>query len=344
MASTTPTCSNPECRMATDGKCVEGYELEECPHLGRLSVDDIEAIEDPAAPMVEQPPTIALYAGEALDRQKTSTLQRRRLSRTVGVIGPHDSGKTSLIASVFDLFQEGIVGDYSFAGSSTLIGFEKVCHHARASSRRRRPYTERTIVGADATFFHLDLGHAGDPGMTSLFIADRSGEDYLAAADDISRADEFFELRRADTITVLVNGEQLADARQRHEVKAATPHLVGALIEAGAIGVARQRIAIVLTKNDAVLASPHADRVMSDFDQIVDVVRNGHAGRLTEVERFVIAASPDSKEKIARGDGVDRLLAYWLRAGQPERVPPQDGSSSFRFFDLLAIDHLESAR
>lgn len=341
MASTAPACSNAECRVATDGKCVEGYSLQECPHVGKMSVEDIDEVEAPTVPVAERPQLIALYTGEALDRRKTSTLQRRRISRSVAVIGPHDSGKTSLIASVFDLFQEGTVGNYNFAGSSTLIGFEKVCHHARASSRRRRPHTERTIVGADATFFHLDLSYAGDVGITALFIADRSGEDYLAAADDISRAEEFFELRRADTVTVLVNGEQLADAQQRHEVRAATPQLLGALIEAGAIG-ARQRIAMVLTKHDAVLASPHADRVKSDFDQMVDVVRHNHHGIVTEVERFVIAASPDSKEMVARGEGVDQLLAYWLRAGQPERVPSPNAPSPSRFFDLLAIDGSET--
>lgn len=333
--STQPlTCSNPDCSLASDSKCVEGYEVEECPHAGRISIDDIPEAEELETQVALPEPTIALSSGETLDRAEASALQRRRVSRSIGLIGPNDSGKTSLIAGVYDLLQEGPVSGAAFAGSSTLIGFEKICHLARAVSRRTVPHTERTSRGADATFFHLDL-HQADVGLTSLFIGDRSGEDYLAATDQISQAEQFFEIRRADCITLLVNGEQLVDSGLRHEVRAATPQIVDALIEARAIRKGC-RLAIVLTKKDSVLASPHAERVQGDFDGLVASISRSHTAYLGEVKPFVVAASPKDCEQVERGEGVGDLLLFWLQASPPAPSAGEGTHPVFkRMIDLL---------
>jgi hypothetical protein len=328
------TCSNADCNLANDNKCVEGYEIDECPHSGGISIDDIPEALEPAAEVVYPDPTIALESGDALGRDKASMLQRRRISRSIGLIGPNDSGKTSLIAGVYDLLQEGPISGVAFAGSSTLIGLEKVCHLARAVSRRTVPHTERTSRGADATFFHLDLYQEG-VGLTSLFIGDRSGEDYLAATDQIHQADQFFEIRRADCVTLLVNGAQLADSQLRHEVRAGAPQIVDALVEAGAIH-AGCRLAIVLTKKDSVVASPQSDRVQRDFDGVVNSISGSHGAYLGEVKPFVIAASPKSCEQVVRGEGVGELLLFWLRASTPAAALSNGELSGFaRMIDLL---------
>ena len=98
-------CKNADCNFASDGKCVEGYEVEECPHAGVLSINDIPEADDMEAPSEPSESTIALASGETLRREDASDLQRRYISRSVGLIGPADSGKTSLIAGVFDLLQ-----------------------------------------------------------------------------------------------------------------------------------------------------------------------------------------------------------------------------------------------
>jgi hypothetical protein len=329
-------CGNADCNLATDRKCVEGYEIDECPHSGGISIDDIPEAEESETVVVQLDLTLALAPGEALDRDKASILQRRRVSRSIGLIGPNDSGKTSLIAGVYDLLQEGPVYGAAFAGSDTLIGFEKVCHLARAISRRTVPHTERTSRGADATFFHIDL-HQEGVGLTSLFIGDRSGEDYLAAADQISQADQFFEIRRADCITLLVNGAQLADSGLRHEVKAATPQIVDALVEARAIR-AGCRLAIVLTKKDSFVASSQEERVRKDFDGLVKAISESHADYLGEVKPFVVAASPKDCGKVTRGEGVGDLLLFWLHANPPAAVFGGDTLRGFeRMIDLLTV-------
>lgn len=308
-------CKNADCNFASDGKCVEGYEVGECLHVGILSIDDIPEADDTEAPSKPSESTIALSSGETLRREEASDLQRRYISRSISLIGPADSGKTSLIAGVFDLLQTAPLSGAAFAGSSTLIGFEKVCHLARVVSRRDIPHTERTIRGADATFFHLDL-HQGDQGLISLFISDRSGEDYLTVTDQISQADEFFEIRRADCITLLVNGAQLTEPKQRHEVKAIAHQIVDALVEARAIREGC-RLAIVLTKRDSVVVSGDPTRVLKDFESLVASIRDDHTTYLGGVDSFAVAASPRDCTQIERGDGVADLLSYWLLQNKP---------------------------
>lgn len=319
--------------MAVDGKCVEGLPLDECPHISKISVEDIEEFAEPEATVREEIQVMNLPLGDALQRAEASLLQRRRLSRAVGIIGANDAGKTSLVASVYDLLQEGPVAGVGFAGSSTLIGFEKVCHDARVASRREVPHMERTSAGADATFFHFDLRPV-DGNVISLFIGDRSGEDYLAVVDDLTRAKDFFELRRADVVTLLVNGEQLASSEHRHEVKAMTPQIVDALVEAGSLRRGCQ-LAVVLTKLDSVLASPHADRVRREFDALVDAIIEGHGDYLGEIERFIVAASPKDSSGVKRGIGVDRLLLFWLSAAAAPLFVRPTTSSSDRMIDLF---------
>lgn len=333
MASTLRDCANEDCNVAVDGKCVEGYTLDECPHVMRMSVDDIEEVQE--EPVPKEPGAILnLALGDALDRAEASTLQCRRVSRAIGIIGPNDAGKTSIVASIYDLLQGGPVAGIGFAGSSTLIGFEKICHYARAASRRGTPHTERTTQGADATFFHLDLREDGAE-VVSLFIGDRSGEDYLAVADDLSRAGEFFELRRADVVMLLVNGEHLVSSEYRHEAKAVTPQIVAALVEAEVFRPGCS-LAIVLTKEDSVRASANSDRAHREFDEMVDAIVAGHSGFFRAIERFVVAASPRDSSSVKRGEGVDRLLLYLLRStAGPSPVAPQRSDSS-RMIDRLS--------
>lgn len=335
MASQPKTCSNEQCDYVINGKCVEGYTLEECPHLAPMTMDDIEELIE--APVVrETARTSSLDSGEALNTTDASALQRRFLSRVIGLVGPNNAGKTSLIASVYDLLQEGPIGGVGFAGSTTLIDFEKVCHDARAASRRGSPHTERTTVGAEATFFHLDLrAERGD--VVSLFLGDRSGEDYLAAADDVARADDFVELRRADTVTLLVNGEHLTGSEHRHEVRAVSPQLIEALVEGGAIR-RHSRLAVVLTKNDAVIGSVNAERAKREFVEIVAAIAERHAAHLAEIRPFIIAASPKSISGVKRGHGVDELLRYWLNPpARSTRTTAADADGSSRMMDLLEL-------
>ena len=149
-------CANTDCRVAQDAKCVEGFELDKCPFYGR-STGEIAPLDESGEESEEAKRSgVALDLSAALDGAGASDTLRRSLSRVVGIVGAHNSGKTSFIAGLYDLFQMGTVGNIAFAGSFTLHAFEQVCHDARAASLRNVAHSPRTERG-EVRFYHLDL-------------------------------------------------------------------------------------------------------------------------------------------------------------------------------------------
>ena len=323
-------CANPDCRVAQDSKCVEGYELEKCPFYGKSSAE-MPTDEVAGEGSEPKPSGIPLDLGKALDITGASDVLRRSPSRVIGIVGAFDSGKTSLIAGLYDLFQVGAVGDVAFAGSSTLHALEQACHDARAASLRNVAHSPRTGRG-EVKFYHFDLNVLKRDKHLSLLIGDRSGEEYEEVADDVSHAAPMFELRRAGTVTVLVDGERLCDNATRHEAVSAVSLIVQGLFEGRAFEH-RPRLAVVLTKNDVVLASHHAERVMRDFDGILNALRRRHSDTFSAIEPFLTAASPKGTE-IARGAGLSDLLAFWLKSTNVPAVPLRPAGNDRVFGNL----------
>jgi len=318
-------CSNPDCKIAETGKCVEGLDPSACGNYGKpLRVQDIahEAEEGEAPEMVSLPHANRLAPGEARD------LLPQARSRVIAIVGPHDSGKTSLIASLYDQLQDGPIVRFAFRGSRTLHAFEQACHDARAASQRGTPHSERTKRG-EVRFFHLGLLHQESGEALNLLLGDRAGEEYREAGDDTTVAVEFIEVKRADVVTLLVDGKRLAHDAHRHNAREEMLLILQALKDAEIVPNGA-RLAIVLTKIDAVMASPNAKRVEADLAAAVGRL-NAHFGdRFAKIEVFRVAASP-TELGVERGAGVAELLTFWLTdvpptslaqtsQGLPERV------------------------
>jgi GTPase SAR1 family protein len=150
-------CANAECRVSQTGKCVEGLALDKCPHLARAAAGAQVVVADDKTETVDPTPEIPLAKSERLMLEDASAVMRAAPTRVIGIIGPTSSGKTSLIASLCDLFQIGHVDDLKFARSRTLFAFEQGCHHARATSRRNIPQTEHTSLASGLGFYHLGV-------------------------------------------------------------------------------------------------------------------------------------------------------------------------------------------
>lgn len=316
-------CANPDCRIADTGKCVEGMERDKCPHYGHAPAERNEVPEADSG--------IPLSAGGTLTPVETARLLRAGEARVISVIGPSDAGKTSLIAGLYDLFQNGPVADLAFAGSLSLHEFEHVCHDARAASRRDTPHISRTPRG-EVRFYHLDLV-SPTYGRLSLALGDRAGEEYRGAIDDISVVADFIEIPRADTLTLLVDGERLLDVGARHNLRSEIDLILQALIEAGAVAT-RPRLAIVLTKLDVVQASADRARTEADFAALVANIFNTFSGSFSQIQAFRVAASPKD-DSVQRGTGVPELLTFWLESPPvpPTAAPSAQGAS--RIFGRL---------
>ena len=315
----TVRCDNPDCKVAQDGRCIEGQDLAACTHYGKALL----IVERTASTSANKPPPgVRLPSADALTRGEAQTLLRAQPCNVVALVGPFDSGKTSLIAGAYDLFQHGPVGGYAFAGSSTLRSFELACHETRRASRRKTPRMERTPTG-DETYFHLDLVAAGSQDKRAALLANRSGEDYMEAQSEPALAKDYVELHRADVLTVLADGERLLDLGLRHQVKDDICVTLRAFQEAGA-NHPWQRLAVVLTKLDAVLKDEvGTERALKFYAGIVQDVRDQFAEHFIEIRSFPVAASPKSA-KAARGTGMVELLSYWMADPaclKPVKVP-----------------------
>lgn len=310
-------CANPACRISETGKCIEGLPISECTQYGR------EPTEQDAAPAALEellPRSELLPSGDALSVERAASLLVEKESRVITIIGPRETGKTSLVAGLYDLFQTGPIGDVSFARSCTLQAFEMACHDARQASRRKTPHMERTGRG-EVRFYHLDLkGGLANCGL-SLLIADRSGEEYSDVADDISAAIDLLEVRRADSITFLIDGARLLNSGLRHNIKNDVTMIMQGLIESGTLSNDK-RIAVVLTKLDLICKSGHLATVDKDFDGFCSHLAEIMKGKIGRIEKFRIAASPEDGI-IKRGAGIDALLNFWLEDESAMQVIPQ---------------------
>ncbi|TSJ83291.1 TRAFAC clade GTPase domain-containing protein [Chitinimonas sp. BJB300] len=309
-------CANPECKVAENGRCIEGIaDLQSCTHYGKALV----IVDRPASPATRKPvPGVSLPGAEAMARGDVQLMLRNQPCNVVAIVGPVGSGKTSLIAGAFDLFQQGPVDGFSFAGSSTLHSFEQACHDTRRASKQKTPMMERTQTG-DATFFHLDLVPDGCKGKRSALLANRSGEDYMEVQTTPALAEQFFELHRADTITVLADGKHLLDSGLRHQVKDDICLTLRAFQESGATRP-WQRLAVVLTKLDAVReGAGKSERALQNFERILEDVRKQFTQHFRDIQSFHVAASPQSPSA-DRGEGMVELLRYWM--SEPARLQP----------------------
>ncbi len=318
MTETEVICANRECRIAQPGgRCVEGHDdLAKCPYYGREPEEVEDEKEDDDQDAADAFDGVRLPDARALEKRRADNILAMLPSRMVGVIGVHDSGKTSVIAGLFDLFQMGSVSNATFAGSSTLHGFEMICHDARVASERDEPHSERTKRG-EVRFYHIDVWRDGV--LRSLLIADRSGEEYEEVADLAANATAMFELRRADVITVLVDGRRLTLSTERADVMGAIPLIIQGMVENGAFA-RKPNLAIVLTKDDSVQASPRKDRVEQDFRAIVDGARDAFADHFGEIGSFVTSASPKNTN-VVRGAGLGAMLDFWMKPGvEPKGV------------------------
>ena len=304
-------CANPDCRVTETDRCVEGLEFAACPIYGRAA-ESAPSAEGAASEIAI--PSLTLPGANALTLAQSSKVLRTGAARIISVVGPSDSGKTSLIASLYDLLQDGPVSDIAFAGSSTLHAFEHACHDARAASRRNASHTQRTLLG-EVRFFHLDVMGGAVKGRLALLLADRAGEEYRSASDDAAVARTFPEIARADTISMLVDGQRLLDVGARHNLRSDIVMISQALVDAGAARRG-QRLALVLTKLDLIRAAPDSARAESDFEALLSEFKTKFGAVFVAVEPFRIAASPKD-DTLPRRTGVADLLTFWIGAAAP---------------------------
>jgi len=262
-------------------------------------------------------------SGEALIGNGALAVTRAAPARVIVVAGPANSGKTTLLATLYERFHFGLFGGYLFAGSRTLVGFERRCHLARRASGRETPDTERTRRLDALPLLHLavrkpDAGRACD-----LLITDIYGETFRLAADSTEDCQQLDVLRRADHVAILVDGERLTSQRERQEAFTSAESLLRSCLDAGMMDGTSQ-VELLITKWDLVLRG--TTRARADFiDSKKARLLRRYAERLARLEWLEVASRPSADEELPQAYGLDKLLHVWvenprgfLAAGGPE--------------------------
>lgn len=307
-------CEKAGCRVAETGKCLEGLPLDQCPHRvakAKTQPSDAEKEAVPQEPTSASPKVLDLPRGELLNPAAAVSLLRTKGCHVIALIGPNDAGKTTLVISLYEMFQQGPHSGFRFSGSRTLYDFEQVCHLGRAASRRAVSRTERTSRAAGLKFFHLGLTNEPSGENMDFLFSERAGEDYRSAADDPTVVSDFPEIGRADCVSIVVDGNRLVDIGARHNVKSDTVLILQGLVDGNALRP-EQRLAVVLTKYDKILESCAVDRANGDFAGLVDKIKGLFGKHFSEIEAFQTAARPDTSE-VTRGLGLANLLQFWAR-------------------------------
>lgn len=92
-----------------------------------------------------------------------TTSQKRPI--IIGVIGPAKSGKTTLLATLYMLLRKGkMIGDFQFAGSYTLLGWEKIAQSFTLNKNKKLTFPP-----------HTSSNMARIPGLLHLTLKDKLG-------------------------------------------------------------------------------------------------------------------------------------------------------------------------
>ncbi|WP_288584675.1 hypothetical protein [uncultured Methylobacterium sp.] len=309
---------------------MEGRSLQDCPYYEAASVVRERVVDDGLVPSMEDDLEAIEEAVRLASADAAAHLGEFEAS-VVAVVGPSAAGKTSLIAGLYELFLRGPVGPFEFAGSKTLHAFEEICHGARLESGLSEPDSERTLSGP-AKFFELTLGSPCGLGKRKLLIADRWGEDYKGVIDTHPRPEEFFEVARADVLTMLVDGQRIVNPRSRYEVPEEVIATLQVFSEVGLLA-RKPHLVLVLTKLDAVMGSANGTRTLTDFNRLVTRAEDHFSTQVTGVSSYRTAASPKGAGAMP-GEGLPDLLECWAR-GRPSPAYVRARYSSRRLIDAL---------
>jgi len=314
-------CRQEGCTAATGGPCLEGLSFEECSNTSLVENPEIEAEEEEeevpeAETVVTSPHDLGssyhhFYDGNELTLDDAYAISASSLSTFVMIAGKADSGKTTLLSTIYEIFQEKPYCGYSFAGSKTLVGFEKRSFLSRVASGLDEPDTERTKPDYDQKLLHLsarinDLSQI----KRNIFFADISGEVFERAISDIEEMRRITLIPRVDHFVVTIDGERLSNLSTRNETVNTTGLLIRACIEAGMIDNT-MKIDIIFTKYDIVQSKGVEFNTDQYIEQTITSLKRKFEDKVGCIKFFKVAARPTQGD-FEIGFGLETPFISWL--------------------------------
>ncbi|GAB3956363.1 hypothetical protein GCM10028805_45990 [Spirosoma harenae] len=330
-------CEQKACPIAISGKCLEGLDIDDCPHFyWEDTIENNAEIEDN---FQITPEFITLISGEDLSIAETTLITYKFKAAVIVIIGEYDSGKTTLASTIHELFQLGPFNNLWFAGSVTPLAFEKRCHYSRLASGSKKSKTEKTKAG-DFKFLHIALKQEDDltGAAHNLLISDISGEIYKLARNSSDYMRSLTLLKTVNRILITLDGEKLASKKLRNVELTNAKTFIRKAIEEGIFN-SHTYLDIVITKWD--ILGQVTDFSVENMQKILSEIL---LHKVAELNFIYIAARPNSlTEGINLGYGINNLLDKWI-SSKENRIfqisstlnPPTN--STRQFYTVLNLE------
>lgn len=252
--------------------------------------------------------------GEALSGALAADVAAQNRATVVLLAGTRDSGKTTLLASLYDQLNRGPVGGHFFLGSRTLRGFDQRCYRSREGEGPGDAAGGRTSPTAPP-WLHLRLSRprgSSERRKYELLLGDFAGEAYFQTlADGTRKVSDNPVFWRADHIGIVINGRRMATGKRQAERRAVHEILAAMLREPGAIA-SPSALSIVVTMWDLVVAAGDEaqDAVDETVQELVATLRQ-HMSADDPSVGLIQTAARSSIDSLPSGHGVADLLARW---------------------------------
>jgi hypothetical protein len=291
-----------------------------------------------------RPEVAELFAGYEMSPVETEDVTLRWPTQLIVLAGAEGSGKTTMVAALYEQFGRGSFAALDFAGSRSLLAFEKLCHPNRVLSGAVRPTTERTIPSDEAAYYHLSLREAnGERRRRHVLLSALSGELYRWARNSREECEKLTFLRRANVIVVLLDGEKLAVPETRVNAHADAAGILDAFLDAQMVSRGCQ-VEFVCSKLDRIRAG--GDSALAFLKQTQQKLAKKFQARVPQLAFRELAARPSpSNDDKEFGERFATAFAAWtvVAAAIPSDSggvpPPPRAAREFSKFGWRRANH-----
>jgi hypothetical protein len=273
----------------------------------------------------------AIPSSESLTSEDLSAFLCSQAGTVIALLGDRDSGKSTLICSIYDRFLHGPYAGFDSCGIRTITGLERRAHLERTDSGRATPDTQHTSIAEGLQYFHFPVTPKGKVGVRHDFIiSDRAGELYKNARGNSDLVDQLTELPSADFILILLDGARLAELATRAGAFYSVRQTLQMFLDRRAFDQSC-RVQIVTTKLDLIKKASDVEAIEERVKDFERGLRADFSARLGSMEFHAVAArDPLGTYKLAFG--VDGLLKTWLQGPKKRSgitIAPAELSTEF---------------
>ncbi len=249
------------------------------------------------------------WSGSSLGTVDLPFVVGRSNATVIGIVGPHNSGKTTLLAAWYLLLGQGHrVPHHLFAGSYTMNGWESIAHSLRWEGPTGPTFPLHTSSGSGRSpgllhaafrrgeFQSSDFLFADAPGeWFKRWAINREAEDAVGARWVAYHAELFLLIADCEALS----GPSKGNARNALQLMAQR------------LGAERQRrpVALVWSKSDITVS-----------DEIRHPLRELAHRTIPDLKEFSVSVYPSEKESDQIGENHMALLE-WVMTQDPIRAP-----------------------